>query len=153
MNTSTKRTEIRIFAKILHSKKQSRALAKVVYFRNEMTVEFFNRWRWFFEYRAALIRVQNPKAYTSFEYGPYDYQLPEDVYKAKVKNQYFSDKRQLTKFKSKLTEIQQNWNELFPLEEHPDYIRVQKKLEYLQRNLEISRREYDQVFSKTEHVN
>ena len=141
------KSETRIFVKILFSESGKSALGEVHYFRNEMRVDFFVRWKWYFEYRAALLRVKYPKGYIKLETGPYEYVLPEDKYLEKVKNQYLSDKRQLTKFKNKLNYIRKNWNELFPIEENPDWIKVTKKLEWYQSQYEKSKSLYDSVFS------
>lgn len=146
MNTNSK-TETRIFVKIIFSESGKSALANVHYFRNEMKVDFFQRWKWYFEYRAALLRVKYPKAFIKYETGPYEYSLPIDIYIKKVKETYLSDKRQLSKFKNKLNAISKNWNELFPIEEHPDYIKVKVKLAYYELRAQKSKKEYDQVFS------
>ena len=139
--------ETRIFVKILFSESGKSALANVYYFRNEMRVDFFQRWKWYFEYRAALLRVKYPKGYIKLETGTYEYVLPEDKYLEKVRNSYLSDKRQLTKFKNQLNAIRKNWNELFPIEENPDWIKVTKKLEWYQSQYEKSKSLYDSVFS------
>lgn len=141
------KSETRIFVKILFSETGKSALGEVHYFRNEMRVEFYQKWKWYFEYRAALLRVKFPKAYIKLETGPYEYVLPEDKYQEKVKNRYLSDKRQLTKFKNQLNSIRKNWNELFPIEENPDWIKVTKRLEWYESKYEFSKKEYDSVFS------
>lgn len=138
--------ETRIFVKISFNEKGNSALRKTVYFRNEMRVDFFIRWRWYFEYRAALLRVKHPKAFVELSHGPYEYILPEQEYREKVKNRYLSDKRQLTKFENKLNAIRKNWNELFPIEENPDWIKVTKKLEWYQNQYKSSKNEYEKVF-------
>ena len=144
--TNTK-VEVRIFVKISFSESGSRCLGKTVYFRDGMILDFFNRYKWFFEYRAALLKVKNPKAFVLLEHGPYDYELPEDVYKEKIKSRYLSDKRQLTKFNNKLEDIKNRWNELFPIEDHPDWIKVMEKCKYYQKRYEQSKEEYESVFN------
>lgn len=140
------KSETRIFVKILFSESGKSALAEVHYFKNEMRVEFFQKWKWYFEYRAALLRVKFPKAYIKLETGPYEYTLPEDKYRQKVKNQYLSDKRQLTKFQNKLNSISKNWNELFPIEQNPNWKKISEKLEWYKIQYESSKKEYDSVF-------
>ena len=141
------KSETRIFVKILFSESGKSALGEVHYFRNEMRVEFFQKWKWYFEYRAALLKVKFPRAYVKLDTGPYEYVLPEDKYRDKIRNNYLSDKRQLTKFKNQLNSIRKNWNELFPIEENPDWIKVTKKLEWYQSQYEKSKSLYDSVFS------
>lgn len=140
--------ETRIFVKILFSESGKSALGKVHYFRNEMQVDFFQRWKWYFEYRAALLRVKHPKAFVKLETGPYQYILPENDYREKVKNRYLSDKRQLTRFENKLKQLRKHWNQLFPIEEHPDYIKINAKLKEYSEQLKASELEYNIVFNK-----
>jgi len=66
-----------------------------------------------------------------------------------VKNEYLSDKRQLTKFKNKLEVVKSNWNELFPIEDHPDYVKVMNKLKYYEKAFECSKKLYDSIKQTT----
>lgn len=140
------RNETRMYVKIRFAENGISALAKVLYFRNEMRVDFFHRWKWYFEYRAALLRVAHPRAFIELASGPYDYVLPDDAYRTKVKNQYLSDKRQLTKLKNQLAVIEQNWNELFPIDEHPHWQRVMTKYQQYTARLQQSTDIYNSVF-------
>jgi hypothetical protein len=113
-----------------------------------MKVHFFQRWKWYFEYRAALLRVKHPKAFIELKHGPYEYILPEHEYKQKIKNRYIADKSHLTKFKNKLYSICENYDQLFPIEEHPDYKKFNAKLEEYREQLKASELEYNKVFNK-----
>jgi len=57
------KSERRVFVKITFNEKGISSLRKTVYFRNDMRADFFQRWRWYFEYRAALLRVKYPKSF------------------------------------------------------------------------------------------
>lgn len=140
------RIEIRIYVKIRFSEKNISALSEVVYYRNEMTVEFFQKWKWYFEYRSALLRVKYPHGFIDYTHGSYEYILPEDKYRTKVKNQYLSDKRQLSKFNNKLKNIRDNWNELFPLEQNPHWKKIEEKRTYYEIQFETSKKEYEEIF-------
>lgn len=142
----SQRVETRIFVKITFNEKGKSALRECVYFRNEMMVDFYIRWKWYFEYRAALLRVKYPRAFIEYVSGPYQYELPDDKYKEKVKNRYLSDKRQLAKFKNKLNSIRKNWNELFPIEENPNYRKIEEKLNWYKVQADKSKQEYDTIF-------
>jgi hypothetical protein len=146
MDTSSN-TETRLFVKIRFSESGYSALATVHYFRNEMKVDFFHRWMWYFKYREALLRVAHPKAFIEFEAGPYQYVLPQHALREKVKNKHLSNKRQLTKFDNQLSKICANWNEIFPIEEHPNWIDVQRKRDYYKQQLQVSAIEYDNLFN------
>ena len=145
MYSSNNKIETRIWVKITFNEKGISALRKCVYFRNEMKVDFFQRWKWFFEYRAALLRVKYPKAFIEYTHSPYEYVLPEEKYREKVKNQYLSDKCQLTKFQNKLNYVLANWNELFPIEENPNWKKIVEKMNYYQERLRISTEEYETI--------
>ena len=148
MSLLDNKSEFRIFVKILFAESGTAAMAEVHYFRNDMTVPFYQKWRWYFEYRAALLRVKYPKSFIGYEQGSYIYELPENMYKDKVKNIYFSNKRQFCKFNNRLNALKQNWNEIFPIEEHPDYIKIMDKKAYYQKQLNESKKLYDSLFEK-----
>lgn len=42
----------------------------VVYYRSGLSPDFIERWLWYFEYLAALIKVANPRRKVQFYYGP-----------------------------------------------------------------------------------
>lgn len=140
-------TENRFYAKISYWEKY-RSLMQTVYFRNDMTSEFFHRWRWYFKYRAALIQVQNPKAGVELNMGAYKYTLPDDEYEAKLKNLILAAKRKITEFQRKIDHARRNWNEIFPIEENPLWLKVQEKLNDYQSRLELLNDEYDRFIHK-----
>ncbi len=145
-------TEKRIYVKIVFYKNDKyQTLAKTVYFRNQMTIPFFYRWKWFFLYREALIRVKYPRAYIKLEYGPYDYVLPKDIYKKKIKDLLAGNKRKLTQYKNKIAYVKQNWNEIFPPEEHPQWVKVIEKLDYYTKTVEELNEEYLALDSGKHH--
>jgi len=106
-------------------------LARQAYFRNEMTYEFYARWKWFFEYRAARIKVANPRVQVHYEATAYKYTLPEHEYRTKLQNKLIRRKGQVTEFRNKIANARANYNELFPIEEHPHWVKVQAKLNRL----------------------
>lgn len=121
--------EIRLYVKILFSKSGSQSLRETAYFRNDMTVQFYERWRWYFEYRAALLKVKYPKSFVQLNQGNYEYTLPvEELYK-KLDNKIRGAKGKITELERKRNELQANWRELFPIEQHPDWPRLLNKIE------------------------
>lgn len=44
----------------------------VVYYRSGMSPDFVVRWMWYFEYLAALVKVNNPRRKVEFYNGPQD---------------------------------------------------------------------------------
>jgi hypothetical protein len=118
--------EIRLFVKILFTPRYQ-ALAEVVYFRNDMTVEFYQRWKWYFEYRAALIKVQNAKSIVTIQQGSYPYILPKDELIKKLESKIRSKKAKIVEFENKLQNAVNKWDELYPIEQHPLWSRVIEK--------------------------
>lgn len=43
---------------------------EVVYYRNKLSVSMIEKWRWYFEYLAALIKVNNPLRKTELTICP-----------------------------------------------------------------------------------
>lgn len=138
--------EKRIFVKITICFGKNKGIVdKVLYFRNDIKMDFFLKWEWFFRYRAALYQVQNPKKYVMYESGSYDYALPDSKLYDKVKNSYFGAKRTLSKIKNQLDEIRKKYTEMFPIEEHPAWAKNMKKLKYYEDQVEYWRVEFEKL--------
>jgi len=138
-------TETRVYVRIRFTTGKYQPLAKDHYFRNEMTPDFYLRWQWYFKYRVALLRIKHPRAYIEYQCGPYEYQLPEDKFKQKVRSQYLSDQRQLTKLYNKIQYARDNWNELFPIEENPLWGKVIEKQKKYEAQIEASKQQYQAI--------
>ena len=50
----------------------------VVYYRSGMSPDFVQRWRWFFDYLAALVKVANPRRRVEVWSGPVDIMLGDE---------------------------------------------------------------------------
>ena len=48
----------------------------VVYYRRDMSIDFVMRWRWFFEYLAARLKVAHPREKVEFICGRIDLLTP-----------------------------------------------------------------------------
>ena len=138
--------ERRMFAKIrFYKDNKYSTLAEVYYFKNDMTIDFFHRWKWYFEYRAALLRVQNPHSFIELSTGSYEYILPEEEYRTKLQNLLTAAKRKRTEFYRKIEYVKTNWNELFPMEEHPKWNKVQQKLSYYEERVLLLENELSEL--------
>ena len=51
---------------------------EVVYYRSGMTPDFVDRWLWYFEYLAALVKVKNPRRRVEFYKGPQEVLLGKE---------------------------------------------------------------------------
>lgn len=127
--------EFRFFVKIRKDSNHVAALAKVLYYKTDMTFEFFMKWKWYFEYRAALLRVKEPRAFVEYIHGSYEYVLPEDKYRIKLKNLIRAAKSERTQVRRAIENAKRNWSEMFPIEEHPKWGATIAKLEYYEKRL------------------
>lgn len=88
----------------------------------------FNRWRWYFDYRAALEKVKNPRFHIETTFGR-NVKKIEDLEKNK-KNKIRACKAKITEMENKLKRVlAQESSELFSLAEHPLTVKFQKKLD------------------------
>lgn len=105
---------------------------KVVKWEN-LNFQLFCKYKWYFEYRYALLRVEYPKALIRHDQFKRDLNEPEQ--KDLLRNQIISKKRTHSKWKNKLNAYIQNWNSLFPISEDQSYINAVAKIERLQLEL------------------
>lgn len=133
--------EKRFYVKIrLNKKERWSASAKVVYYRNGLKFDLFYKWKWYFEYRAALLKVKYPRGLVELSMGAYDYELPSDTYKEKLSNMIRAAKRNCTILDKKIDRAKKHWNQLFPIEQHPDYTKVvQKQKRYQEKLIQLER--------------
>jgi hypothetical protein len=59
----------KIFVKISISYNYYGSIDEVVYFRHAIDINTFSRWKWYFEYLVAKIKINYPKSKVFFEYG------------------------------------------------------------------------------------
>lgn len=88
------------------------------------------RWRWYFEYRQALLKVQYPKKKVElihFRYQP-ETETEKEQAATRLKNLITARKRKITEVSRKIEEAKLRWTELFPIEDHPNYQKAMEKL-------------------------
>ena len=59
----------KIFVKISISYHYYGSIDEVIYFRYGIDINTFSRWKWYFEYLVAKIKINYPKSKVFFEYG------------------------------------------------------------------------------------
>lgn len=120
----------------------------VVYYRSGMTPDFVDRWLWYFEYLAALVKVNNPRRRVEFYKGPQEVLLGKEWHEhrrlAMIKSRNIKLKKlekgvvddDLFHFKSqenekKIEQVKKQIEALerdeHPIEEFPEYINKIKK--------------------------
>ena len=120
--------ETRFFVKILLDKKQRfGGDPRVVYYRNSLKPDLYFKWRWYFEYLKARLVVKYPRGKVELLMGPYEYELPANVYREKLTNMITAAKRNCTIFDNKIKKAKSKWNKLFPIEEEPSYLLVEQR--------------------------
>jgi hypothetical protein len=103
-----------------------------------MTFQFFKRWEWFFEYRAAKVKMDNPRGKVEYTTGFYDYVPKREILEKRLKGNLIGRKSALTKFMNKLKKAESKAKavSLFGIEQDPNYDKVMEKKKYLERRLE-----------------
>ncbi|WP_121667307.1 hypothetical protein [Mesonia aquimarina] len=105
---------------------------------NGFNLHEFVRWKWYFKYREALLRVKYPKHFFDINSGFYFPEKPKDEKKV-LKNKITSAKRNLTKWKNKLnkykeTVLHENKSRLIKksFDDDPNYEKAILKIEKLE---------------------
>lgn len=86
----------------------------------------FIKWKWYFEYRTALLRVKYPKNH--IDARQFDEPLTPKTKKEILSSKISAQKGQVTKIKNALLKYEQHWDELFPIEEDVLYNKAKIKL-------------------------
>lgn len=112
-----------------------------VYFNRDFPFETFMKWKWYFDYRAAMHKVKNPRHRVDLLTGSYNYVAPFESQVRTLKNKITGKKRIISKFENQIRLVKNNWNELFPIDDLPDYQKAIAKIDKTKKelyNLEIS---------------
>lgn len=95
-----------------------------------LRLEQVTRFSWYFRCRAAAEQLKNPRTKVYFEinktYEAIDQRT--DLLKT-ITNKLRNAKAKLTQATTRLNQIKENWKELFPIEEHPNYSKVAQEIE------------------------
>lgn len=104
---------------------------KNIYHRIDLPFEVICKWKWYFEYRAALYKVNNPKHVVELTTGSYDFVPTIDQEKKRLRDKIAGKKATITKYENLLKKAIETWNQLFPIEEDPLYKKCVLKIEKL----------------------
>lgn len=126
----------------LHRNTYKASDAKVMYYKKDLQFELFMRWKWFFRYRAALIQVQHPKQFVELEFIKVKFTPDLQVLLKRAKDKFIGAKATLTKYQNKKQEMEDSWNELFPIEQHPKYMFVMDKIDEYEVKRKVAGRKY-----------
>lgn len=84
------------------------------------THEAVTRWKWYFKYRAALLQIKYPKYDVEIKYSTSDMKSTNQEINL-LKRRITAKKRKVTEFYNKAEAIRSSYNELFPVEQNPEY--------------------------------
>ena len=78
---------------------------EVVYYRRYMNIDFILRWRWYFEYIAALLKVANPREKVELICGRIDRPTPEEYIEQKRNSLLKAKKGQIKRLENTPDEL------------------------------------------------
>lgn len=114
---------------LLHHKVNMTADPELKHHWDGYSYEQYNKWGWYFRYRQALLQVQYPKRYVELVPFRYEYVPPKEQQIKRLTDKMRAAKAKHTHYMKQIELAKAHWNEIFPIEEHPDYIRAMAKIE------------------------
>ena len=112
---------------LYHSRQRS-PISENLYYNKGFIFENFQKWKWFFRYRAALLQVHYKDKFIELEYFSYKEVPTKQKEIKRISNKLKGAKATATKNRNKMNRIEKNWNQIFPFDSHPDYLRAEKKV-------------------------
>lgn len=101
------------------------------------------KYDWYFRYRAALLQVKYPKSHIEHNWGHLT--APPKTMKQVLRNRIIAKKGKITEFKNKVSKARSQWNDLYPIDDHPNYQKALKKLERLKKELIEHQEEFNNI--------
>ncbi len=90
-----------------------------------LPVDTYMRFRWYFDLRAAMIKIDNPKHAVEVRATMYDLSEGDPDYRWQKKNEIDARIRaarvQLTKWDNNLKKFREQWDSFLPVEDDPMY--------------------------------
>ncbi|ARK13024.1 hypothetical protein A6C57_23295 [Fibrella sp. ES10-3-2-2] len=103
----------------------------------------FNKWKWFFRYRAALAQVKHPTRFVEIATFSYTYVPSAEELRKRLKDRLTAKKAKLTTYLNKLAAYEKAWTSMFPITDDIPYQLALAKIEKVRRELDEMQREYD----------
>lgn len=98
--------------------------------RWDLPYHLFDKYRWYFRYRCALLQIQEPKKYhelTLYRLTPTQVQIAD--HRAKdIQDKITSLKAQITTIKNKMAQAKAAWTSFLPIESDPLWMKAAAKL-------------------------
>ncbi len=120
------------YIKVYDNRYPSGNVIKFIKWEN-LSFELFCKYKWYFEYRYALLRVEHPRVLIVHQ--QFKRELNEKEKTDFLKNRIIGKKRTITKYKNKLAIYEKNWNSLFPINDDELYQKALQKIARLETEL------------------
>lgn len=96
-------------------------------FRN-LSLDLFMKYKWYFRYLTAKYQVQNPKRLIEIKDFSYPFYSEAEIEHRNLTNRLRSAKAKVTEWTKKLQKFIDNYDEIFPYQEHLIYKRALAKV-------------------------
>lgn len=113
---------------LLHHAQHGASDPELMHFWDCYNYELYCKWQWYFRYRQALLQVQHPKRYVELVPFKYPYVPPKDQLIKRLQDKLRAAKSNHTQLTNKINLAKDHWNQLFPIEDDPDYIWAMEKV-------------------------
>lgn len=138
---SVENTQIYFFEVIVYTKKFGGDFIEKKYWYG-YNIEWFQKWKWFFKYNAALLQIKYPKYDVDVKWGVKKPDLIEDIYilkQRKAKKDITTCRRMITKYENAISQyIELEHAKLIPDWDNPKYIKALSNLDnYKNRLIEL----------------
>lgn len=105
------------------------------------------KWLWYFHYRAALLKIQNPRIWVNMRSGFEDNIDPNITALIRATNLLRAKKAKVTELQNKLRAFQLNWTSLFPIEDDTQWQKAIRALNEKRQQLSTMEATYQHLKS------
>jgi hypothetical protein len=113
---------------ILYDSKTQCIKQETIYYNSGFTFHHFHKWRWFFRYRCALYQVKYKSKYVELITFKYEFVPTTEQEIKRISDKLRGAKGTATKYRNKMDKIINNWTQIFPYKDHPDFCRADNKV-------------------------
>lgn len=131
---------------------EERATAKCIYYRGDIAPFILQKYRWYFDYLVALVRVNFPRYYIELTIDKADYTPPKEEMIAWLQNKVNFRIRKVGAMKRNTVLAKENFTELFPIEETDDWKNYLSKIRRYENDIEEYNKELGVLMSQNQHA-
>lgn len=129
---------------VVHRGKGKESDPEKVHFWTGLRFHIFNKYRWYFRYRCALLQVKYPMRYVELRNFDYDFVPTHEIILKRKKNLMIAQRALLTKSVNRLEGYEKNWVSLFPIEKDELYQKALFKIESVKVKLRSLEKDYEE---------